>query len=153
MSAIVEICVCGHSVDRHELAHTEYARCENQGCWCEGGVRVAAIVAETRARPNATQTNSRYFRRQFRVSSPLRHPLTDGVRKTRDMGIPVSWVIESCDRCGNVWDGELSAYMANENGEAQVVVREVCGRTVLLCGICDTEVKALERMRGEMAYG
>lgn len=145
---VVEICYCGHPVGKHQLAKTEYARCDEKTCHCTGGVRVAVIVEESgdyNGLPSATQTNGRYFKRRY-SSHRAGHPLTGAVEKCTELGIGVSWVAQSCDRCGWVWEGMLHPYIADFDGNAQVNVVEF-GIPLLLCGICDTEVQILADAR------
>lgn len=152
MAGYVDICSCGHPEKRHELYQTEYARCSVRGCFCVGGVCIAVRVWETEENPSAITSNARFFRRTFHVEDVAgrgeRHPLTDGLSKTLDSGISAGWVYDGCDRCGS--DAvEFIPYMANERGEAQVTVKELTGRTILLCEICDTEVRYLASLMGE----
>ena len=152
MAGYVDICSCGHPEKRHELYQTEYARCNVRGCFCSGGVRVAVRVWETAEHPSVAESNARFFKRMFHVEDVAgrgnRHPLTDGLAKTLDLGISAGWVYDGCDRCGGE-SLEYVPYMAAESGEAQVVIRELSGRTILLCEICDTEVKYLATLAGE----
>jgi hypothetical protein len=99
-SRIVDICICGHPVKRHELPEREYARCMSYPgvCYCSGGIRVAGAVEEDIEKPSGTQTNSRFFRRQW--YSGCEPPLIGGVERSAENGIDFVWKISVCDLCG-----------------------------------------------------
>lgn len=135
-----EVCACGHALSRHALVGTEYCRCESYPgeCPCSGGARVALLVFEGSA-ANGVATNTKFFRRQFRVDGD--HPLNGGVRKTRDSGIDFEWAAVECDYCGQEWAEDFVAFWAGSDGEPSVELTEVTGRTLLLCGLCCVEME------------
>lgn len=134
-----EICACGHPVNRHVLTGTEYCRCESWPgeCPCAGGSRVAILVREDIANPSGVNTNSRFFRRRF--SPDAVHPLTGGVEKTSREDVIFEWAVADCDMCGQDWNEMFYAYWADSEGKPQWKMTEVTGRTLLLCGICNSK--------------
>lgn len=141
-----EICACGHAVKHHALLGTDYCRCESYPgeCPCSGGARVAVLVLEEAEKVSGTQTNTRFFKRQFHAGSE--HPLNAGIRKARSGdGVSLEWAVSECDLCGNEWEiGEdFVAFWSDSEGEPQMVgeMHEVTGRTLLLCGLCCVELE------------
>lgn len=140
----IDICACGHVVDRHTLLGTEYCRCENYPgeCPCAGGARVALRVLEDVGLSKRLKLRSRFFRRQFHPASP--HPLNAGVKKLEaELGTGfIEWAPEECDLCGSSYDVEegLTAYWVGASGEAVVEVSEVTGRTLLVCNKCVLDI-------------
>jgi len=136
-----EICACGHSISRHALVGTEYCRCESYPgeCPCSGGSRVALLIVEVDGGGNGVKTNTKFFRRQFRVDGE--HPLNGGVRKSRESGIDFEWAITDCDVCGQEWTEDFTAFWTGSDGEPAIEITEVTGRTLFLCGLCCVELE------------
>jgi len=154
-----DVCVCGHPVSRHELAKTEYARCSvvyPQKCHCVsevGGCRAVLRVEENPDGSSMTKTYARFFKRHHWVDKPLEHPLTGGLRKAREVGVWVEWLIDTCDRCGLEWDGDFVALATDSEGKTQREIREFVGKTILLCGICNSEDRYLWEQSQPGGYG
>lgn len=143
MATLTDICVCGHPVSRHELAGTEYARCQKMwSCYCTGGVRVGLRVVEDVERPSGSQTNARFFRKMG--GAKKEHPFNAGLRKLVESGGTGYLGLECCDRCGiEVTDLEikrLTAVYATENGTPILQKIYSTGRNALVCDECLREM-------------
>ena len=136
-----EICVCGHNVSRHTLVGTEYARCESYPgmCYCSGGVRVAGGVLESVEHPSGTQTNTRFFRRQWYVGGES--PLAGGIRRAEEAGIPFIWKVGVCDLCGDERDCSNVGYVGLEGrGVFSWKAVRPTDMVVIFCDLCKVEV-------------
>ena len=145
---LTEICVCGHNVSRHTLVGTEYARCESYPgiCYCSGGVRVAGGVMESVAHPSGTQTNSRFFRRQWYVGGES--PLAGGIARSAENGISFVWKIGVCDLCGDERPSENVGYVGLEGrGVFSWTAKKPSDCVVVFCDLCRVEVEFEEEGR------
>lgn len=139
---VADICVCGHPVSRHELAGTEYARCNSYPgiCYCAGGVRVAGAVVESVLTPSGSQTNGRFFRRQWYIGGES--PLAGGVAKASSSGVDFVWKIGRCDLCGEESSSENVGYVGLEGrGVFSWTARKPTDLVVVFCELCRVEVE------------
>ena len=145
---LTEICVCGHNVSRHTLVGTEYARCESYPgiCYCAGGVRVAGGVIESVLHPSGTQTNSRFFRRQWYIGGES--PLVGGIAKAEENGVDFVWKIGVCDLCGEERDSRNVGYVGLEGrGVFSWTAKKPTDLVVVFCDLCRVEVEFEEEGR------
>ncbi len=139
--AQVEICACGHSLNRHELVGTEYVRCQKHPwkCYCTGDSRVVLLVNETLEKPSGSQTNGKYFRRTTGVGISG-HPFNGGLSRLIDEGISYEWAVDECEKCG----------LPREEWEDLTAIHVdglVSGKHQVVCGICIFEIEEAERRR------
>jgi len=122
----VDICLCGHPVHKHALAHTEYARCEgsNTLCRCEGWVRTVGV---------GYGNVSRYFRREVKFL-PTGEYVTLNKAIDKCWGSEEThfiWSIKECDTCGQDI-GDSGTPLAFGTPSPNLTVK-------VLCGICQLE--------------
>lgn len=129
----LDICVCGHTVSRHELVGTEYARCLSRSykslrCQCNERSRVAVQVEKG---------GGQVFRRKARGSErPHVLDTTIELYKTAHVNKQVVWVIAACERCG-VAEGVETWAMESDGMHVQAAGSlEDTGRHARLCGTC-----------------
>lgn len=132
---VVEICVCGHPMSRHELVGTEYVRCQKHPwkCFCTGESRTVLLVGESVARPSGSQTNGKYFRR-ITGTGVSGHPFNAGLSRIIDEGISYEWTVDECERCGlprEPWEDFTAIHMNGLSSEKHQVI----------CGICKYEME------------
>lgn len=156
VNSSVEICVCGHPTKQHDLLGTDYSHCMiwtgNQKCYCSGGVRSAVWANENEEHPSAMSSVARFFKRQLQKDRPEKHPLTGGIEKARTEGYDIVWAVDSCDRCGSARDGDLIARLVDSQGRIQRELRELNGRSILICQICEVEDVYLQENHLENSY-
>lgn len=116
------ICICGHSMKRHEDASGRgVLQCSTgkQNCPC----KKPRAVLET--------SDTRNFMRKT-IGSGSMHALGLGIAGAVNAGHGVTWLIElKCDKCGA--EGTLSPTAVTQNG---VVKDEATGFDALLCREC-----------------
>lgn len=140
----VEVCACGHPVNKHTLVGTEYARCDgvfagHHACHCSGGVRAVYLVGIVEGTSSPGNRSGKFFKRDYRVDAERGgwfDTLNRAVEKTdMDSGQIGQWIPGDCDRCGNWWDGDFVGYATQERDSDGDLVLAV----ELVCGICNFE--------------
>lgn len=132
--SVVEICVCGHQMSRHELVGTEYVRCQKHPwkCYCSGESRAVLLVTEEIEKPSGSQTVGKYFRK---THGNGRHPFNAGLARIIELGIEYEWIVDDCERCGLPRDGAFTAVNVGMSSE----------KNELICEICVFEAEEVER--------
>lgn len=116
------VCICGHSMKRHEDASGRgIIQCSvgKQNCPCKN----ARAVLET--------TDTRNFMRKT-IGSGSMHALSLGIAGAISAGHDVHWIVDlKCDKCGA--EGTLSPTAVSQNGIPQ---DDATGYDALLCREC-----------------
>ena len=120
-----QICVCGHPVSRHTVAHgATYCKPTRMECPCKS---VRAVLETSDSRP---------FLRKTEGSGPF-HALSRGIRAAIEKGLKISWMVEmKCDRCGEEADN-LFPTPVTQNG---IATQYATGHDALLCRGCREQV-------------
>jgi hypothetical protein len=112
-------------------------------------------VSESVEHPNATTSNTRFFKRALRGANLSRNPLTEGLTRLRAEGVQALWAIEECDLCGDLPERDMFVWPVDTRGnvvrritsdvvDGILYVSEPSGVFVAVCDICETEMEYVE---------
>lgn len=135
VTGLADICICGHSVNRHQLVGKSYARCVQIGpnpCMCAMASR--AVIQVRRG----DDSDMRHFRGAARGSQ--KHPLTSGINASGE----IKWLTRTCDRCSALSD-DLEASALDDYDIPMIgrkpETRHDTGKHQLLCPNCVTRAR------------